>query len=90
MPVFPSRPRDTSADAERVQVDLLRVAPVGRRLRLAWSLSARAMGAARRGIARACPELDATERDLRFVAIHYGRDLADAVRAELARRAARS
>jgi hypothetical protein len=45
---------------------------------------------ARRGIARAYPDAGATERDLRFVALHYGHDLADAVRAELDRRAARS
>jgi hypothetical protein len=73
-----------------VQLELLRAAPVGRRLQLAWSLSASAISAARRGIARAYPDAGATERDLRFVALHYGHDLADAVRAELDRRAARS
>jgi hypothetical protein len=86
VPVFPSRPRDTTAEAERVQLALLRAAPVSRRLQLAWSLTAAAINAARRGIARAEPDASPVERDLRFVALHYGRDLADAVRAELFRR----
>ena len=34
MTAFPSRPDDTTADAERVQIALLRAAPVSRRLRL--------------------------------------------------------
>jgi hypothetical protein len=89
MTVFPSRPDDTTADAERVQIALLRAAPVSRRLRVAWSLSARAIVAARRAIARAEPGLSELEHDLRFVAVHYGAELARAVREDLARRSVR-
>jgi hypothetical protein len=55
MTAFPSRSSDTAADAERVQIAQLRAAPVSRRLHVAWSLSARAITAARRAIARADP-----------------------------------
>ena len=39
MPI-PARAADTTADAERVQVELLRAVPVSQRLRIAFSLSA--------------------------------------------------
>jgi hypothetical protein len=90
VPVFPPRPADTTAEAERVQVELLRAAPVSRRLHLAWSLSARAITAARRAIARAHPDATSVERDLRFLEVHYGVELARGVREELERRATRS
>lgn len=89
MPAFPSRPSDTSADAERVQIALLRAVPVSRRLRMAWSLSARAITAARRAIARAEPALSERERELRFLAVHYGPELARAVRRDLEQRSSR-
>ena len=77
---------DTSAEAERVQVELLRAAPVSRRLHLAWSLSATVVSAARRALARAEPGAGQTEWDLRFVELHYGSALAASLRAELQRR----
>jgi hypothetical protein len=83
---IPSRPSDTTAEAERVQVDLLRAAPVSRRLQVAWSLSATVISAARLGLARAQPQASPREIDVRFVEIHYGGALADAVRAALAAR----
>ena len=86
MPVIPPRPADTSAEAERVQIDLIRAAPVSRRLGMAWSLSATVIGAARRALVRAQPHASAEEIDLRFVEIHYGPTLADALRADLTRR----
>jgi hypothetical protein len=86
MPAFPTRPSDTAAGAERVQVALLRAAPVSRRLHVAWSLSARAITAARRAIARADPGGSELDHDLRFVAVHYGAEVARAVRRDLARR----
>lgn len=73
---IPSRPADTSAEAERVQIDLLRSAPVSRRLRLAWSLSAAVIGVARQTLARKSPNLSQQELDVRFVELHYGRNLA--------------
>lgn len=81
-----SRPDDTTPEAERVQIDLLRAAPVSRRLHLAWSLSATVIGAARRALARANPQASQAELDVRFVEIHYGPDLATALREDLRRR----
>ena len=82
---IPARPADTTLDAERVQVALLRAAPVARRLHLAVGLSAAVIGVARRALARAQPHASARELDLRFVELHYGADIADGVRAELDR-----
>jgi hypothetical protein len=84
--LIPPRPADTDADAERVQVNLLRAAPVARRLALALSLSATVIGAARRAIARSYPHASPRELDLRFVEVHYGAEMAAGLRADLERR----
>ena len=84
--VIPVRPADTTADAERVQVMLLQAAPVARRLHAAFSLSATVIGAARRALARAQPSLSRREQHLRFVELHYGREIAAGLRLELERR----
>ena len=78
--------RDTDAEAERVQLDLLRRAGTARRLQLALSLSRTVMSLSRGGIARRLEDASPEELGLRFVALHYGADLADALRAELASR----
>jgi hypothetical protein len=83
---IPSRSPDTSAAAERVQVNLFRAAPVSRRLQVALSLTATVISTARRALERNGPTAPARERDLRFVEVHYGREIADALRAELAGR----
>jgi hypothetical protein len=83
---MPPRPADTDADAERVQVELLRTAPVSRRLRLALSVTATVVGAARRALARAQPHASARDLDLRFVELHYGADIATGLRDDLERR----
>ena len=83
---IPARPADTTPDAERVQVALLRAAPVGRRLHLALALSATVIGAARRGLLRSEPQASTREIDLRFVELHYGAAVAEDLRAELNRR----
>jgi len=80
------RPIDTAPDAERVQVDLLRRAPVARRLHLALSLSATVIALARRALARARPDAASRDIDLQFVELHYGADIADGLRADLDRR----
>ncbi len=88
MAVFiPPRPADTSVEAERVQIDLIRGASVSRRLHIAWSLSATVIGLARRALARAHPFASRQELDLRFVELHYGADLAASLRDDLTRRA---
>ena len=80
---MPARSADTALDAERVQVALLRAAPVARRLHLALALSATVIGAARRALARARPHASARELDLRFVELHYGAETAAGLRADL-------
>ena len=87
MPVIiPPRSGDTEPDADRVQVELLRTASVTRRLRLALSVTATVIGAARCGIAAAHPHASRRDLDLKFVEVHYGADLASALRADLERR----
>ena len=85
--VFPPRPADTTADADRVQTALLRQAPVARRLGIGFSLSASVMAMARAALVRAHPTATDREIDLRFVEIHHGRELADALGDEFVRRA---
>ena len=83
---IPARPTDTTVEADRVQIDLLRAAPVARRLRIAMSLTATVISAARRGLDRTHPRASRREQDLRFVELHYGPSLADALRADLIHR----
>jgi hypothetical protein len=83
---MPTRPADTTAEAEAVQVGLLRHASVARRLHVAFSLTATVISAARRALGRSWPLLSDRERDLRFVEFHYGADIAEGVRADLERR----
>lgn len=85
-PPFPSSPLDTAPDAERVQLALIRAAPVSRRLHLAFSLSATVINLARRAIARAHPDASPEERSLLFVERHYGAALASELRSDLERR----
>ena len=76
---------DTDPVAERLQVTLLRAAGTRRRLALALSLTDIVRDLARGAIARTLPVADQTEVRLRFVELHYGRALADAIRRCLAR-----
>ena len=80
------RPEDTSEEAERVQVNLLRASPIERRLELAWSLTASVITAARQGLERADPGINPAERDIRFVELHYGTNVAEGLRADFRRR----
>jgi len=86
MPDVPRGLSDTDPEAERVQLELLRAASPSRRLRLALSLSRTAMSLAHDGLARSLPGASPEEVGLRFVALNYGRELAEAVRADLAAR----
>jgi len=81
-----SQSRDTSVQAERVQIELLRQAGVSRRVALARSLSQTAMFLSRRAIQRANPSFSRRQVDLAFVAVHYGEDLAVRLRLYLERK----
>jgi hypothetical protein len=77
---------DTHPEAEKVQIDLLRKATTSDRFALMCSLTATAISLSRRAIARANPALSPREVDLRFVELHYGKELASRVRRYLERR----
>jgi hypothetical protein len=74
---------DTDPDVLRLQVDLLRRATPARRLQLALSLSASVIELAYAGIRRRSPGISDDDARLKFVEIHYGAELAHAVRARL-------
>lgn len=71
---------DTSPETEKVQIELLRQATVAERFAMMESLSAMAVGLSRRAIARAHPELTPEELKLKWVELHYGKELAARVR----------
>jgi hypothetical protein len=73
-------PSDTSIDAARAQLQMLREKSPGERGALALRLSSEVIQASKRAIARAHPELTVREVGHLFVELHYGKALADAVR----------
>lgn len=73
---IPARPPDTDAEAERVQLELLRKASPGERAALAISLSATVISLAQRALQRQDPGASEEEIKLRFVELNYGRELA--------------
>jgi len=77
---------DTDVQAERVQIDLLRKATVARRSAIAFSLSDTMIALAHRAIRRQNPHLGDREILVRFTAVHYGRELAEKLDADLRRR----
>ena len=77
---------DTSPEVERVQIELLRKAGKTRRLQLGLELSGEALEMAQRAIRRSHPDVSELEAKLLFVEVTYGKDLADRVRSQLAKR----
>lgn len=77
---------DTSPEAERVQINLLRQAGVARRFQLFSSLNKSAIQWSRASIRKAHPEASEDELAILFVALCYGQRLADGLRTDLAQR----
>ncbi len=77
---------DTHPQAERVQIQLLREAGTPRRLALTFSLTQTVIALSREGIRKRYPELSERERQVKFVALCYGEDLARRLHADLIRR----
>jgi hypothetical protein len=77
---------DTDPETERVHLAMLRAASPSQRLRLALSLSRTVMDLSRAGIARRHPGASPEEVGLIFVEMNYGHELAEELRADLARR----
>jgi hypothetical protein len=74
------RGTDTDPETQRVHRELLRRASPSQRLHLALSLSRTVIALSRAGLASRVPDGSLETVGLRFVALHYGQDLADAVR----------
>ncbi|HXT58346.1 MAG TPA: hypothetical protein VN699_06920 [Pirellulales bacterium] len=73
-------PVDTSREAEQIQRELLREKSPAERLMLAARLSDEVSQASKRAIARVHPEFTPRQVEHMFIELHYGRELADAVR----------
>lgn len=79
---------DTHPEAALAQQELMRRITPSRRFSLACSLTSTANFHARRAIARANPTLSQRDRDLLFVEMQYGREMADELRRYLEARQA--
>ena len=77
---------DTPPEIERVQIELLRKAPLTKRFALTEEWSDFIREVAKQGIRRDYPEASEEEVKLILVERLYGKHLADKVRAYLARR----
>jgi hypothetical protein len=75
---------DTSPDAERVLIELLRKAPAWRRLQLTDQMSATARNLCLAGLRQRHPHATQSELRQRFAEIHLGPELAARLRSRLA------
>ncbi len=83
---MPNGLSDTHPEAEAVQIRLLREATVSRRFDLLCSLTRTAIYHAKRAIERANPGITPRERDLKYIELNYGSELAIEVRRYLEQR----
>jgi hypothetical protein len=74
---------DTSPEAERVQIELIRQASTIKLFGLVRSLTQTLLGASRRNLRKLHPELSKDELDLLFIELNYGKELSERVRAYL-------
>lgn len=86
MPPFRARSADTDPEAEAVQMELLRRMGPARRARMALRLSAQVIGLAKRHLRWQYPGASETEIGIKFVELHYGRELAEGLSRYLAER----
>lgn len=74
---------DTNPKTEAVLISLFRNATLAQKMSQVRSLTQTVIQLSKRAIARANKGIDAQEVDLLFVEFHYGKDLADRLRAYL-------
>lgn len=74
-------PSDTSPDVEAAQRQLIREMTPAERVMLAARLSDTVRNASRRAIRRVHPEFTDRQVEHLFIELHYGKELADGVRA---------
>ena len=72
---------DTDPESERVQIELLRAASPTRRASLALGLSRTVIALSRRALRASHPDLPEPEIEALWVELHYGRELAEGLRA---------
>ena len=77
---------DTPEAVAALQIEILRRAGAGVRIALAFSMSRMVCGLSRRAILRAHPGISDDDLSVRFVAAHYGSDLAEGLRSHFATR----
>ncbi len=77
---------DTSPEAERVQIELIRKASPAKRFTIMEAWSQFLIEANKQGIRKNRPDLSEEDVGLIFVANNYGRALADQLREDLSRR----
>ena len=77
---------DTHPDAERVQIELWRHATGAQRVAQLRSHTSFVIGLSRRAIARANPQFDRHEVEMRWVELNYGKELAANLREHLRKR----
>jgi hypothetical protein len=78
--------KDTSPEAERVQIELIRKASLSKRFTIMEAWSQFLIEANKQNIRRNHPDLSEQEIGLIFVANSYGQALADRLRVDLAGR----
>lgn len=74
---------DTDQKFEKLQLDLMRRASTAKKISCMRSLSSAVRELSYRAVKRAHPELSERELDVFFVSIHYGKNLADRLKAYL-------
>lgn len=72
---------DTDPESAQVQIDLLRAAGPSRRASLALGLTRTVIALSRRALRAAHPELPEPEIEVLWVKLHYGREIAEGIRA---------
>jgi hypothetical protein len=77
---------DTPDEIAQLQADLLRQAGPRKRAAMAAAMTAAAVKRSRQAISRAHPEWSELEVKFFWAEVHYGKELADRVRAYIARR----
>jgi hypothetical protein len=82
----PRSPLDTPPVVDRAQINLLRQAGHVKRAALAAAMTTSAVAISRRALKRVHPDWSEQEIGLKWAELHYGKDLADRVRAYMARR----
>ncbi len=80
---------DTSPEAERVQIELIRKASPARLFGMVRSMSQTMIQASRQTLRQLHPDVTQEDLNLLFIELYYGKDLAERVRVHLEKRASR-